>query len=371
MSETHNDKSNVSEVMERGSTASFDFGDFSFWNTSSQRMDRISSDHQDTLIKYLGDTYNVSMVDISFSFLILYCEESVPSPEPRPFTIAGCIGVWLKVGDDFPLELFPGNISGRIPSPTIEIDEHLASDLAPYQIPKTETLLALASVYFPDAIYISFISNRLIIELPEQTQDDHCRLVDHLPGRISNCALNILYHNGPLVATELKTSKQPESKYLTGVFDDVDYVQEKNNFFPGTMLRSTTGNSISAGILVTKGDQKRLTVAFRRWSEETAQFADEFGNPSCFRVTQGDVSKGTDVGYVAARIGMTDIGLCKLLPDVIFENRFLGMDIMAKSLLHSCKINFGDRFYIDSRVVGLQQLMCLGIRVKSGIGREK
>ena len=87
-------------------------------------------------------------------FLILYCECSVPSPDSRPFIIAECIGVWLQEGDDLPLELFLGDLSGVLRS-TIEIDEHLASDLKQYRIPKKQTLLDLASKYFPNDTHIS------------------------------------------------------------------------------------------------------------------------------------------------------------------------------------------------------------------------
>ena len=80
---------------------------------------------------------------------------------------------------------------------------------------------------------------------------------------------------------------------------------------------------------------------------------------------------GTNIGHVAERIGTTDIGLCKLLPDITFENRFLELDVTAKMLLRSNDIKLGDVFQIDSFVTGLQQLECLGIRVRTEGGREK
>lgn len=357
----------VQDTREMGPTASLNFQEFSFWDNETKRMENVSAELRTALTEHMRTTYNVGTMDICFPFLILYCKDSVPSPETRPFTIAGCIGVWLEEGDNFPLELFPGNFSGQVLASTIEIDEYLASDLKPYRIPKKQTLLALASQHFPNASHISYISNRLVVELPKQSVDDYRNCLEHLPGTISNCSLRLAYHNGPQATTELKRSKQSKPKYLDGVYDDVDYVQERGSFFPGTMLSSSEENSISAGILVRNGTQERLTVAFHCWSEEYIQSADKLGDSAHFKVTQGSLNVGTNVGYVAERVGTTDIGLCKLLPDTMFENRFLELDAKAKTLLRSDDIKFGDVFH----VAGLQQLECLGIRVRAEGGREK
>lgn len=135
----------VQDTREMGPTASLNFQEFSFWDNESKRMDNISAELRATLIEHMRTTYNVGTIDICFPFLILYCEDSVPSTDSRPFTIAGYIRVWLEEGDNFPLELFPGNLSGQVLASTIKINKHLASDLKPYRIPKKQTLLALAS----------------------------------------------------------------------------------------------------------------------------------------------------------------------------------------------------------------------------------
>ena len=361
----------VQDTQEMGPTASLNFQEFSFWDNESKRMENISAELRAALMEHMRTTYKVGTMDICFPFLILYCEGSVPTPDSRPFTIAGCIGVWLEEGDNFPLELFPGNLSGQVLASTIQIDEHLASDLKPYRIPKKQTLMALVSQYFPNATHISYISDRLVVELPKQSVDDYYNSLEHLPVAISNCNLRLAYHNGPQATVQLKRSKQPNPKYLNGVYDDVDYVQERGSFFPGTMLSSSEESCISAGTLVSKGNQNCLTVAFHCWSEEYIQSADKLGDSAYFKVTQGSLNVGTNVGYVAERVGTTDIGLCKLLPGITFENRFLELDVTAKTLLRSDDIKFGDVFQIDSFVAGLQQLECLGIRVRAEGEREK
>lgn len=64
------------------------------------------------------------------------------------------------------------------------------------------------------------------------------------------------------------------------------------------------------------------------------------------------------------RVGQTAIGLVKLLPNIIFSNRFLGIEGSAKSLLPSGQIKQYNTFLIDSFVTGQQKLRFEGIRVR-------
>ncbi len=50
----------------------------------------------------------------------------------------------------------------------------------------------------------------------------------------------------------------------------------------------------------------------------------------------------TLVGNFVKRIGQTDFRLVKILPNIIFSNRFLEIEGSAKSLLHSAKIKRHD-----------------------------
>lgn len=229
----------------------------------------------------------------------------------------------------------------------------------------------MTSQYFPNVTHISYISNRLVVELPEQSINDYYNSLEHLPRRLSNCNLELAYHNGPQATTGLKRSKQSKPKYLDGVYEDVDYVQGRCSFFSGTMLSSSEENCISAGILGSKGNQNCLTVAFRCWSEEYKPSADKLGDSAYFKIMQGSLNVGANVGNVAERVGTSNIGLYKLLPDITFENRFLEFDVTAKTLLRSDDIKFGDAFQIDSFVAGLQQIECLGIRARAEGGRGK
>jgi hypothetical protein len=70
--------------------------------------------------------------------------------------------------------------------------------------------------------------------------------------------------------TDLYTLNLPQPKYFEGDCDEMDYVALDNKSYPGTMLRSTnkdndeTISSVTAGILVKKGSEKRITCSFHK-----------------------------------------------------------------------------------------------------------
>ena len=74
------------------------------------------------------------------------------------------------------------------------------------------------------------------------------------------------------------------------------------------------------------------------------------------------------VGYVAERVGETDIGLAKLNDGIVFSDRFLDIDISAKTLLLLEYISQGDMVLIDSFVTGRQVLRCVGTRIVTAKG---
>jgi len=83
-----------------------------------------------------------------------------------------------------------------------------------------------------------------------------------------------------------------------------------------------------------------------------------------FKAIQGPLETGTLVGNGVERVGQTAIGLVKLLPNIIFSNRFLEIEGSAKSLLPSGQIKQYDTFLNDSFVTGQQKLRFEGIRVR-------
>jgi hypothetical protein len=118
-------------------------------------------------------------------------------------------------------------------------------------------------------------------------------------------------------------------------------------------------DAVSAGVLVEKGSEQRLTVACHCWDREFDERLDHLGDPNHFRVLQAN----SRVGYVTERIDETDIGLAKLDDTVAFSNRFLDIQTAAKVLIPFTGVKTGDKFFIDTFVTGRQRLLCAGVRV--------
>ncbi|KAI4125324.1 MAG: hypothetical protein LQ347_005418 [Umbilicaria vellea] len=345
-------------------TASLDFDEFSFWDTEHQTMQNISSEHSTALLVHLSKIYGVFDMQISLPYLILFCRHGIPSQDQRPFSIAGCIAVWLKEGDAVPGDIAIGDWGqGHY----ITIEEELAADLQVFHMPKDNTLLRVATQYFPDASSISFISHSIIVEYPKQDDQSWYNRVENLPSGFQNTGVSLRFSNGPLVTAELKRLRAPKPQSLAALEeDDSNYVESQGCFFPGAMLQASSGGQITAGVAVEKGLETRLTVAFHCWGEECKAVPQKLGDENHFSVSQAE----TPVGYVDERIGTTDIGLAKLKDDVVFHNRFLDIPTTAKVLLCSPDVNVNDEFYIDSFVTGRQRLRCQGVRIRIEGERE-
>jgi hypothetical protein len=345
-------------------TASLDFEEFSLWDPESHDQ-YLSFEHREALARYLFENFEVFDLMICLPFLILRCMGAPPPPDKRPFSIAGCIAVWIGVDDPLPTFL-PGDISSNQDVDYwIKLEDRIAADLVPYGMPKAETLLEIGTRYFPDAIALSLICSTLIVEFPEVDRESWRIKTTELPHGFRNSSTSLSFSNGPLTDAEFGRLKKPDATYLANPQeDDSDYVQTQGCFYPGTMLSADSGNQISAGVLVEKDGEIRLTVAFHCWDDEYAAKPDMLGDPDHFSVKQGN----SRVGYVAERLGKTDIGLVKLDDGIVFSNRFLDIDSSAKTLLRLGEVSQGDTILIDSFVTGRQMLRSAGARVVTAKG---
>lgn len=251
-----------------------------------------------------------------------------------------------------------GNIIGRLRR---DGRHHLAHDLQPFRMPKDETLLQLADTRFSGATYISFISHSIIVEYAKMDEKAWCQHLQQLPYCLRNTGIGLSFMNGPMVGTELKGLKAPKPNILAALQeDDSKYVKAQGIFYPGTMLCANSGVQISAGIAVQNENDIRLTVDLHSWDSEYAELPDQLGEVEHSRVTQGT----SLVGHVELRIGMTDTGLVKLNPDIVFQNRFLNIDAVPRILLHSDKVQINDEFVIDSFVTSPLRLRAQGVRFR-------
>jgi hypothetical protein len=339
-------------------TASLDFEEFSLWDPELHDQ-HLSAKHRATLSRYLYENFDVVELLIAVPFLILRCSDAPPPADKRPFSVAGCVAVWIGFDETVPCFL-PGNMSMNQESEyEIELEDRLAADLAPYGMPEAETLFDIGTRYFHGATAISFIYSTLIVEFPEIDFESWKNKLAKLPHGFKNSSVGLSYSNGPLTNAKFGRLKTPDPTYLANPQDDSDYVQSQGCFYPGTMLSADSGNQISAGVLVEKDGEIRLIVAFHCWADEYAATPDKLGNPDHFSVKQGN----TRVGYVAERVGETDIGLAKLDDGIVFSNQFLDIDTSAKTLLRLEDISQGDTVLIDSFVTGRQALRFVGTRI--------
>ncbi|KAL8853276.1 MAG: hypothetical protein Q9221_001887 [Calogaya cf. arnoldii] len=351
-------------------SSAIEFKDFSYWDDEKGFVN-ISIEHRKALQKYLCDEYRVMDFLEAIPYLVLWCSEAaLPDPIRRPFTIAGCVAVWLEEGSALPSDLSPYDLSG-LDNKDLQLDDEVAKDLVPYRLPSITTLAAIGKL-FPSAEYVTYYITGIVIELPSQSTEAYAAALEDQPRGFSNCCVTLGYHNGPLASTEMKRLVKPNPASFDGDADDTNYLSAQGSFNPGAMLSSTDAHQISAGILVRKADKIRLTVAFHCWEDEHKQHPDKLGDPNFCKVTQGHLATGTAIGYVAERLGSSDIGLVKLDDNIEFHNRFLDIDAEAKCLLPSNDIRMCDEFVIDGYITGAQRLKCFGVRSRNeSHGREK
>lgn len=384
-------------------TAALNFG-FSYWDKESNEYVQLNEQNEAILLDYLADTYSATYIIESGPFLIIQCEV-VPMPEERPFLVADCVAIWLHQDDPLPNDLgFYGEFSmGK----TVALPADLAPLLQPFTIPSDETLDAVAKLVFPEALYISYITCCVILELPKTDHETFVTRLETLPRGFTNSSVSLNYVNGILVLPSHRRIITPNPRLLNGLSDETDYIEETGCFSPGAMISSETGGQVTAGIALTRKDEMRFTVAYHAWESEAVDEAVEETGQDKKELAAGgsDVVKETGsfgietetgrsneetkaknlgfqekrhnsvtnslmpvfqgknkVGNVVSRVGLSDIGLAQVDDGVIFSNTFLDIEAKPRRLLASKDIRYRDRFLVDSFVTGLQSLLCLGVR---------
>ena len=86
----------------------------------------------------------------------------------------------------------------------ITLEQNLLSDLKVFVIPKAKTLSTIMNQHFPEALAISYINHRIIMEFKKINDEQHQKRLDSLPRAISKTEVALRYHNGPIHGQELK-----------------------------------------------------------------------------------------------------------------------------------------------------------------------
>ncbi|KAL8837875.1 MAG: hypothetical protein Q9170_002350 [Blastenia crenularia] len=346
-------------------SSAVEFNEFSFWD-DDRGYRTITKEERNALGRYLESHFDCTDYMTCGPFLVLFCG-TLPAEHFRPFTIADCVTVWVQEDDAaLPAELSLGDSAS---GPGIEIDEAAAKELRPYRLASIAAMGAVAKS-FPLAEYITFYTTGIIVELREKSPEEYQEALEQLPNGLDNCVITLYYNNGPLASTEMARTIKTNPRFIDGQVDDTNYVKSQDCFFPGVMLSARNGNSISAGVLLSKADKKRLTVAFHCFDEEYDEHPDKLGDPQYFKVTQGNLTNGAEIDNVVERLGGSDIGFAKLHPGIEFYNRFINIGAEAKVLLPFTSIRFADEFHTEGYLSSQQTLKCLGIRGKVNEKRE-
>jgi hypothetical protein len=127
--------------------------------------------------------------------------------------------------------------------------DNLYTNLEPFVILKTKTLLAIINQHFLQALAISFINHRIVVELEEVSPEEHWKQLGSLPYKISEI-IALRYHNGLIHGQELKCLKELNPTKFNGQYDDIDYIKTGGYFYPSAMLSSKNNILISASILL-------------------------------------------------------------------------------------------------------------------------
>ena len=205
--------------------SAIEFDGFSYWDDEKKTFTSPSVRSRQALLKYLSDNFDVFDIMECGPYLVLPCK-TLPEPSIRPFTIAGCVAVWIEEDGGLPAEIGLGDLANGA---DLDLPDELRRDLHPYKIPSVAILMEVAK-FFPDAC-ITFLNTGLIVELPEQDPEKYYEALQSLPGGLARCGITLGYNNGDLAPTAMmknETSKPQhidDAKLLLGV-DEVQFGDE-------------------------------------------------------------------------------------------------------------------------------------------------
>lgn len=295
----------------------------------------------------------VDAITISIPFLIIECQDSVPDEAEQVFLAAGLVCVFIVLGERLP---FGAEYMGHYgeAEPPSDIPEDILRDSRPFNIPDITTFQYFHKL-IPSCTHISSYPTQLVVELEKLSPEEFQKQLKHLPGHIGS--ISIGYINGLLLHPPLSSARNPDSIHVDGTCDDSDYLSQLNggSLRPGVLLEcrgipledgTEDGIMLSnSGVKVRCGDQVRFTCAKHGWDKVQDK-----------AVYHG----GRRVGTVTESLGR-DIGL--VTTNYPFSNQLLDVDVLAKHLVHSSLLPFGEFVVIDSAYTSKQRMRLFGLRV--------
>ena len=172
-------------------TSALEFEEFSFWaNDGSIVFANVTEGQRVALQTYLEEHYGALDFFYHEPFFVIGCEEDrLPPEDERPFTVAGLIAIWRKLGD----MNFCCLIGYFAAGPPIKIDPEILAQISPREIFPDEVVLYMADFAFPDCYAVTILWETLVIELPQMSWEVFQARLEILPEEIEDCSISLRY----------------------------------------------------------------------------------------------------------------------------------------------------------------------------------
>lgn len=313
---------------------------FNLWNETDDEF----RDPTRGELEWMRQRYQATSVEVAFPHM---CIRTLHPPNPIPCTVGAALVRFAP--PDIHIDLTPPFTFLTLKDQKRDI---LSSKLSRFQFPApsicTEIIKKLSVEAKIQAVH--FLPPLIIVELP--TGSDYER--HSLPGRAGQ--INIVYHisSKPYWSSPLEKgfSQLLEPKDL--VQDDTNYLYVESRILsPGICLASArlddsglltnTWRTTTAGIMLQRGSEKRITVS--------NSLPDEIYHPT---------PHDTKIGLISERLPELDIGLVSLAPSIPFSNeRYFHAPVPKRIVPHDA-ISAGNNFQIDAISTGRMDLVVVG-----------
>ena len=167
-----------------------------------------------------------SLPSVIFPYLVIECDDELPSEDKRPFLVACLIIAVLTLEE----ELFPFGIDF--------IEEHQLRAAIWRDLKKPHSLETFMYIHklLPSAQYVSSYPTQILVECYELPDNEFGKLIESAPSHFGE--LFVGYMNGELIKECHGRAKTPNPRLLEGEHDDTNYLRSENGVVlsPGVLL---------------------------------------------------------------------------------------------------------------------------------------
>ena len=319
-----------------GSRHVADDAPFTLWDSTKSDF-RTPTDAEWT---WISERYRSSNVVFEFPDIIITTD--VPPHQPIPLTVAGCLARFIPPDVTLQSVLPLGHF---IPYGSAD------RDIFPFQLPKFRFPTLDQRSIIVDALQeelnvraVHFVPPLIVVELSVTDGRKYERKT--LPGKAGG--LNIMYrHREESFWSEARRASYARLITPTATANDsTDYLYtEPFKLSPGVCVssaacaRGTAWLSTSAGILIQRGAERRLTLANHGF-----QHSDEVFHP--------DPTSGRRIGQIRLHLPPHDLAFAELDPLITFDNHRYFEAPNPQRLVDHSAIQAGDWFECDGMSTG-------------------